>query len=75
MGMLELKLEWLLLSRMYYRSHNLYFDKWLVGLDLTEKEFQNNVIPLLMQLAQSSKGGYELLEETLELTGEQEWKG
>lgn len=71
--MKELKLDWLLMSRTYYRMHNLHFDKWLIGLELTEKEWQNEVLPLLMQMAQSSRGGYELLELTLELTGEKEW--
>ena len=68
----ELKLEWLLLSRMYYRSHNHIFDRWLVGIAISEKEWQTDVIPLLTSLAQSSKGGVELLEETLEEI--QEWK-
>lgn len=71
--MLELKLEWLLTSRMYYRSHNVHFDKWLVGIAISEKEWQTEVLPLLMSLAQSSKGGVELFEETLEEN--QEWEG
>lgn len=74
MTLQELKLNWLLMSRMYYRSHNVHFDQWLVGIPITEKEFEKEVLPLLMQLAQNGRGGFGLLEETLELIGEEKWK-